>query len=196
MKIAHTRGLTWVEVLVALAICGVLLFLVLPMVVNPYQQDGRTSSLSNMKQLHMATEAMAIDGVLKGDPTLNWPGDTGGTFSHWTRALVENQYLSTNDLCKLLSAPGVVVPTGTLPTTNTTAVLVYAVSEDSPANTVFLSSANFTNTPTGGSPPDRAAKPYGSKGFIIFRKGGDGAILQARQAGNINLIGGFVPLCQ
>lgn len=197
MKNAGHRGLTWIEVLVAFAICGLVVIFTLPKVITVYGQGSQhLKTLSNMKQLHLATQAMVVDGVLKGDPALNWPGDTGGSFSHWARALVENQYLSSNDLCKLLSAPGIVVPFHTIPTDNTNGILVYAVREDSPTNTVFLTSANFTNTPTGGNAPDRSAKPFGNKGFVIFRKGGDGVILQSRQAGNTNLIGGFVPLCQ
>lgn len=196
VKIAINRELSWVSALAALSICGVLIAMALPAISVKGGHGMMTSTLSNMKQLHMATQAMVVDGVLKGDPALNWPGDTGSSFSHWSRSLVENGYLSTNDLCKLLSAPGVVVPSGKIPTSNTNGILVYAVREDSPTNTVFLTSANFTNTPTGGIPPDRAAKLFGNKGFVIFRKGGDGAILQARQAGNTSLIGGYVPLCQ
>lgn len=103
--------------------------------------------------------------------------------------------MSTNELRKMLSAPGVTVPPGKTPTENTAALRVYAVREASHRNTVFLTSANFTNTPTGGNPPSSSAKPYGNKGFAVFRKGGDGSIFQARQAGKPDIIGDFAPMC-
>jgi hypothetical protein len=33
-------------------------------------------------------------------------------------------------------------------------------------------------------------KPFGTKGFVVFRKGGDGTVLQMSQATNTNVIGG------
>ena len=111
--------------------------------------------------------------------------------------MVVPSYLSTNDFCKLLSAPGKVVPPGKIPySTFDSGVLVYAVSTNSPDTAVFLTSANFTNTPHGGTPLDKKALPYGNKGFGVFRKGGDGAILPPRQVGKTNLIGTYVPLCR
>jgi hypothetical protein len=34
-----------------------------------------------------------------------------------------------------------------------------------------------------------AGKPYGDKGFIVFRKAGDGVILLPKQFNNTNVIG-------
>lgn len=155
-----------------------------------------TRSLSNMKQLHLATQQMALDGTTTGDTNLGWPGDTGGSFSYWTQTLVASNYLTTNDLAKLLSAPGKTLPSGMIPLTNDTAVLVYAVREGENGDVVFLSSGNFTNTPTGGSPLAASAKPYGNKGFVVFRKAGDGTILLPKQVGKTNIIGGYAPPCR
>ena len=115
------------------------------------------------------------------------------TFSNWTKLLVPD-YLTTNDLCKLLSAAGKVVPLGTVPTIQDTAVRVYDVSKNSDSHTVFLTTANFTNTPAGGLPLESSAKPYGNKGFVVFRQGGDGAILLPKQTGDTNIIGTYAPL--
>ena len=193
---SHPHGITVKEILIASAIFLILLFLLLPILTGALKRDGSPQVLSNMKQLHLATQQMALDARTTGDTNIGWPGDTGGTFTNWVHNLTAGGYLTTNDLCKLLSGPGRITPLGKLPTHNDNATLVYAVREDSPGTTVFLTSANFTNTPTGGIPPLPNAKPYGTKGFIIFRKQGDGAILQAKQAGNTNLIGSFVPLCR
>lgn len=152
-----------------------------------------TQTLSNMRQLHLATQQMALDGESTDDKTLGWPGDTGGTFSHWAQKLVP-EYLGTNDFCKLLSAPGMMVKLGKIPAKMSEgALVVYAVSTNSPDTAVFLTSANFTNTPAGGLPLEASAKPYGDKGFVVFRKGGDGAILLRKQVGLTNIIGSFVP---
>jgi hypothetical protein len=50
---------------------------------------------------------------------------------------------------------------------------------------VFLTTANWTN----GQPLGQDAKPYGNKGFVVFRKGGDGAILLPKQYNSTNVIG-------
>lgn len=189
-------GLTLVE---ALVIIGILVALAL---VTPHcwqthtlKKGQMTQTLSNMKQLHLATQTMAMDGTTIPDTNLGWPGDTGGTFTNWVRLLVPD-YLSTNDLCKMLSAPGVITPINSLPSANNTALRVYSVSSNSPPLSVFLTTANFTNSPTGGNALDPKAKPYGDKGFVVFRKEGSGAILQSRQIGQTNVIGSYVPLCK
>ncbi len=61
----------------------------------------------------------------------------------------------------------------------------YAVAENSSGDTVFLASANWTNY----SALTADGKPYGDKGFIVFRKAGDGAILLKKQFNNTNVIG-------
>ncbi|WP_316297988.1 hypothetical protein, partial [Clavibacter michiganensis] len=89
-----------------------------------------------------------------------------------------------------------ITPLGQVPTENTNAILIYQVREEHDGSFTFLTTANFTNTPSGGLPPLADAEPYGNKGFVIFRKGGDGAFLQAKQAGKTNLVGSFAPLCK
>jgi len=196
MNPRHEAGITLVEVLVCLLIVAVLMSLALPANSGSGLKRGQmTQTLSNMKQLQLTTEQMALDRATTGDTNVGWPGDIGGTFSNWTTAMATNGYITTNDLCKLLSAPGIVVPLGKIPTQNNTALRVYAVKATSASNTVFLTSANFTNTPAGGQPLQSSAKPYGTKGFIVLRKGGDGSILQARQVGTTNIIGEFAPIC-
>jgi type II secretory pathway pseudopilin PulG len=189
-------GLTRVETLVGLAIFGVLIFVIIPAlfdaIVNQHGHVG-TQVLSYMKQLQFATRQMVLDGEATGDKGLGWPGDTGGTFTNWTRQLVP-AYMPAYDFCKLLSGPGrIVTPSMFPPKMSDGAVIVYAVSSNSPPETVLFSSANFTNSPTGGAPLLKAAKPFGKRGFVVFRKGGDGAILMKDQVGKTNLIGAYAP---
>jgi len=96
-----------------------------------------------------------------------------------------------------VSAPGIIVPPNTSPAGlvagTTRAIVLYDVRETNDSATVLFSSANFTNNASGGTRPTATAKPYGDKGFIVFRKGGVGSILQARQTGTTftNIIGPF-----
>jgi type II secretory pathway pseudopilin PulG len=197
MKPPGKKALTLTEALVALVIL-VVLFAILSVPRGPgnLASGQMTQTLSNMRQLNLATQTAALDGTTTGDTNLGWPGDVGGTFSNWAHMLVESNYLQAEDLAKLLSAPGIQVKPGTIPSSNTTAIRIYGVKEKSGDETVFLTSANFTNTPSGGVAPLPGAKPYGTNGFVVFRKGGDGVILKAAQAGNTNLIGSFAPLCE
>ena len=192
--IHRQHAFTWVEAIVCFCIVVILIALALPAVTTDRRGARMIQVLSNMKQLHLATTQMALDGSTTGDTNLGWPGDTGGTFTNWTAQLVPS-YLNTNDFCKLLSGPGKIVPPGKIPTSMAnSAVLVYAISTNSSGNTVFLTSANFTNTPNGGAPLDPKTKPFGNEGFVVFRKAGDGAILLPRQTNQTNIIGSYVPL--
>jgi type II secretory pathway pseudopilin PulG len=193
----HRRcaAFTWVEVLIAIVVVGALAALLLlpPLKGAVNRGSPGTQILSNMKQLHLATQAMALDGALHGDTNLAWPGSQNGTFSNWAAKIVP-AYLSRGDFCKLLSAKGVQVDSRKLPTENRNAVLVYGVTEEDESDVVFLTTANFTNTPAGGSPPLADGKPFGDKVFVVFRKGGEGAILFPRFAGDTKLVGKYAPL--
>jgi prepilin-type N-terminal cleavage/methylation domain-containing protein len=180
------RAFTLIELLVVIAIIGILVSLAVPAMSRAVSQAQMTQTLSNMKQLHLATQQMALDGTTTGDSTLTWPGDaTAPSWAAWATNLVPS-YLGTNDFSKLLSAAGVPRPNTTAVSVSTpSAIRVYSVGENSTGDTVFLSSANWTN----GTPLSPGAKPYGDKGFIVFRKAGDGAILLSKQFNNTNVIG-------
>ncbi len=181
-----SRAFTLIELLVVISIIGILAALALPALFGALAKGQMTQTLSNMKQLHLATQTMALDGTTTGDATLSWPADaTNPSWAAWATNLVPS-YLSTNDFAKLLSAAGLQRPNTTAITATTpSAVIAYQVGENSSGDTVFLSSANWTNN----APLTSAGKPYGDKGFIVFRKAGDGAILLPKQYNNTNVIG-------
>jgi len=198
MKILNRlRAFTLVELLVVISIIAILAALALPAITGALARGQMSQTMSNMKQLHLVTQQMALDSSTTGDTNLGWPGDMPSAgWSAWSTNIVPG-YIATNDFAKLVSAPGITAPLNTSPsglsagTKSGRAVVLYNVSETNDSSTVLLSSANFTNNNSGGTAPSKAALPYGDKGFVIFRKGGDGYILQSKQAGQTNIIGAF-----
>jgi prepilin-type N-terminal cleavage/methylation domain-containing protein len=188
------RAFTLIELLVVIAIIGILASLALPAVTGAFRRGQMTQTLSNMKQLHLAQTQMALDGLTTGDTNLAWPGDSLVSFSGWANALIGGAYLTTNDFVKLVSAPGKQNAPGTIPTVAQSALIAYAVAENSEGSTVFLSTANYRFTGNGSTLSTNA--PYGNQGFVIFRKAGDGAVYLPRQATNATLIGTNVAALQ
>jgi prepilin-type N-terminal cleavage/methylation domain-containing protein len=186
-----SRAFTLIELLVVIAIIGILAALALPAITGALGRAQMTQSLSNMKQLHLATTQMALDGMTTGDTNLAWPGDSKVTFQGWANALIDGAYLTTNDFAKLVSAPGKQNGPGAIPSAADSAIIAYAVAENSEGGTVFLSTANYEYSANGGNLTTNA--PYGKKGFVIFRKGGDGAVYLPKQATNTAIIGTNVP---
>ncbi len=67
----------------------------------------------------------------------------------------------------------------------TAALKIYPVSDADASNVVFATSRNYTYdtalTPTTGTPPV-GNTPFGDKGFIVQRKGGDASVLRPNNA--------------
>ena len=186
--IKRLTAFTLLELLVVISIIAILASLALPAVNGALTKGQQTQTLSNMKQLHLVTQQMALDSSVSGDTNIGWPGDMPSpSWSTW----------ATNDFAKMVSAVGVTAPLNTTPagltpgTRSGRAIILYNVSETNDTTTVLFSTSNFTNNTSGGTAPSAAALPFGDKGFIVFRKGGDGAVLKSAQAGQTNIIGGF-----
>ncbi len=187
-------GFTLIELLVVVAIMALLTSLALPNILRALTKGQMTQTLSNGRQLYLATQSMAMDTATAGSTSGGWPGDMATpSFSAWATALCSG-YTSTNEFCKLVSAPGVQV--NTMPTmSRDTAFKVYPLQENSSSDAIFLITRNATIHGTGSDTTitlDPAIKPYGNQGCVIIHRGGDGVILSPQQLTNSRVIGSIV----
>jgi prepilin-type N-terminal cleavage/methylation domain-containing protein len=191
--IKKITAFTLIELLVVISIIAILASLALPAVTGALVRGQMTQQVSNFKQLHLVAQQIALDGQTAGDTNYAWPGDMPTkTWEAWA-GIVTNGYMSVSDLAKMCTAPGVTASSNTITTSTagtTRAVIAYQVSETNESTVVIFSSSNFTNQATPVAPV-AAGKPFGNKGVVVFRKGGDGGVLQPAQATNTNVVGGF-----
>jgi prepilin-type N-terminal cleavage/methylation domain-containing protein len=187
-----SAAFTLIELLVVIAIIAVLAALAVPALTNALSRGQMTGTMNNARQLYLAGFQMATDGSTNSDPNLAWPGDdtTMTTLQSYAEKLVQNDYLKAGDLQKILTAPGAnaIVTSNTANNTTTvtldgkSALKVYKVREADPSNTIFSASSNYRyNTAL-----DPGAAPYGDKGFVIVRKGGDASVFRKNQATQAN----------
>ena len=189
MKINKTNktssAFTLIELLVVIAIIAILAALAVPALTSALAKAQMSGTMNNARQLYLAQFQMANDGASTGDSTLAWPGDmTGGppaTLAAYCDLLVSKGYLKAGDLSKLLNAPGATCTVTAGPPVvlgGTSALKVYPVKDSDPATAIFAVSHNYVyDTAIVGTDI-----PYGTKGFIVMRKGGDGAVFKGGQA--------------
>ena len=184
----RSSAFTLIELLVVISIIGILASLAIPAVLGGIAKAQMTQALSNMKQLHLTAQQMSLDGTTTGDASLGWPGNTNyATFSAWATNVVP-AYLSTNDFDKLLSVAGAVVTT--FPTANNSGIHVWLAGDNDDGSTVVFSTKNITNASTNWSMVTNGAGAlFGNRGFVVFRKGGDGSVYLPRQITNTSMVG-------
>jgi type II secretory pathway pseudopilin PulG len=168
-------GLTLLEVLVLLAVVGVLVWMVIPQT-SPNLIGGQmTGTLNNARQLQIATQVMALDTKAADGKGLDWTTITVNgksepvSLAAYFQALTENNYLSDSDLRKLLRAPGRSPGNGPL-TTETIPFRFFVIDGKSPENQPFVVTTNWKDRVL------TSEMPYGKKGFVVFGKGGSGGI--------------------
>jgi prepilin-type N-terminal cleavage/methylation domain-containing protein len=190
MKNNSSPAFTLIEMLVVISIIAVLAAFAVPAVLQGLTKGQMVGTMSNARQMYLAGQQMALDGTSNSDSNLSWPGDyTSGvaTLQDYCNKLVQNDYLKPADLPKLLSAPGATCTmTSTTDAQGVTTVTlggksglkIYRVKDADAGNTVFAVSANYTYN----SALNSVNSPYGDKGFIVMRKGGDAVSLRKNNA--------------
>jgi prepilin-type N-terminal cleavage/methylation domain-containing protein len=163
------RGFTLIELLVVISIIALLATLALPALSNMQLQGQMTQTMSNGRQLQMATQAMTFDNFATGGP-YNWTASNSialpGGVNAFKELLISGNYLTANDIARLFKAPGTLA-----------AWKIYAVCDADPDDAILFATANFS---APGSPPLNIP-PYGKKGVILIHKGGNALILKGDQ---------------
>lgn len=183
----RSSAFTLIELLVVISIIGILASLAIPAVAGALVKGQMTGTMNNARQLQLATFNVNLENEAAGQLGA-WPATSNGptTFALW-RDLLTN-VLTASDLAKLFSAPGVAVSNALSANAAQIAFNVYKVGDTEESGAIFISTRNWSAaSPT--TPPTDAAKPYGNKGVVILRKGGDALILQSRFLTNTNTLG-------
>ena len=185
-----SSAFTLIELLVVIAIIAILAALAVPALTSALAKAQQTGTMNNARQLYLAQFQMSNDGSATGDATSAWPGDlptAPGTIVDYANVLLSKGYLKGGDVIKLLNAPGASF-TATVTTTNgvdtltlpggISAMKVWPVKDADPATTVFCTTKNYVYDTALVS----TDVPYGVKGFITIRKGGDASVFRVGQA--------------
>ncbi|MEI8235331.1 MAG: type II secretion system protein [Verrucomicrobiota bacterium] len=206
MKLPRTpKGFTLIELLVVISIIAVLASLAVPAVTGALVKGQIIQAVSNCRQIHLAAMSMATDAATNSDPTMGWPGDTNGATAIYnsadayvagsgsTTGLVSGGYLNGSDLkvfatAGVTSAIGSGTSVGSFLYANNSAFYIYKLKQNDDSTAVFLTTKNF-DAKTKTADTTGTAVPFGTKGFVICRKGGDVGKYQTLISGTASYTG-------
>ena len=196
-----SSAFTLIELLVVIAIIAILAALAVPALTSALNKAQMTGTMNNAHQLYLAQFQMSNDATATGAQNIGWPGDmitagvfAAGDYTAYLNVLLRNGYLKAGDITKLMNSPGgnfnPTIAWGNNPPdltdmgTGDAGIKVYTVGDADSINCIFAASHNYVyNTAlVAPDPATGAGIPYGQKGFIVVKKGGDAAIFRAGQA--------------
>jgi prepilin-type N-terminal cleavage/methylation domain-containing protein len=192
MKVPRNNAFTLIELLVVIAIIAILASLAVPAVTGALTKGQLVQTLNNGKELHKATMSMAVDYTTSGDDHFGWPGDLVDRetepvkdVSNFVKRLVEYDYVKEVDMMKLMQAPGVVPWNGTkqFDGERNAPFKIYKCKDIDGGANLFLATKNFYYNDK--LDPDKS--PYGEKGFVVVRKGGDASMFTNKKQVRSNL---------
>jgi prepilin-type N-terminal cleavage/methylation domain-containing protein len=182
---------TLIELLVVIAIIAILAALAVPALTSALAKAQMSGTMNNARQLYLAQFQMSNDGAANGDSTSAWPGDLPAVPANmldYLNVLVGKGYLKGADAVKLMNAPGAPYGATVTPNANgidvlsvptgTAALKVWLVKDADPASAIFCTTRNYVYDTALAA----AAVPYGTKGFITVKKGGDASVYLQGQA--------------
>ena len=191
INLKKLTAFTLIELLVVIAIIAILAALAVPALTSALAKAQQTGTMNNGRQLYLAQFQMANDGAATGDNSSAWPGDltvVPTTMIGYLNNILAKGYLKGADALKLCTAPSAgftatvtAQPDGTdrLSVPGGTAALkVWMVADVNPATTIFCTSRNYVYD----SALNPASVPYGTRGFITVKKGGDATVFRLGQA--------------
>ena len=182
-----TPAFTLIELLVVISIIAILALLAGPALTQALTKGQMTGTMNNARQLYLAGFQMATDGAANSNPAYSWPGDDPAVTSleSYCNKLIQNDYLKPGDIQKILNAPGatcnvttIVGPPASVTLAGKSALKVYKVKEADSSSTIFSVSSNYAYN----AALDTTKAPYGDKGFVVMRRGGDAGVYRKNEA--------------
>ena len=186
MRNLKKLAFTLIELLVVISIIGILAALAIPAVAGALVKGQLTGTLNNARQLQLATFNINLENEAAGQAGA-WPS-SNVTVATWRDSLTNT--LSESDLRKMFSAPRVSVTQSPISGVgvNQTAFNYYQVGNVEDSGVIFITTRNW-NAENPTVAPTANATPYGDKGVVVMRKGGDGQVFQQRFITNTQAVG-------